>query len=126
MPVCSAGSCGRLVQSQSQGQVADARMTVAARPLHGRGKRVRVDRVKDLFERHANLETGQVRAEAEVRAVTEGKVRVGLTPQEEGVRLVEAPRVPVRRTLPHHHLLSGADAFAAELAGSGRRPALGR
>src|ERR1700684_2234964 len=80
MPVCSAVCCGHLVPPQRQ--VADTGMTVAACPLHGSGKRERVDRLQDLFEGHAHLEAGQVRAEAEVRAVTEGQVRVGLTLQD--------------------------------------------
>ena len=100
-------------------------MTVAARPLHGRRERERVDRGEDLFERHTDFEAGQVRAEAEVRAVTEGQVWVGLTLQDERIRFVEASRIPIGRSFPHHHLLSGTDALPTELACSGRRPALG-
>src|SRR3984885_10253625 len=105
--------------------MADTGVPVAARPLRRRGKSERLDRLEDFFQDHADLEAGQVRAEAEVDAVAEGQVRVGVALYEERVRFVEAPRIPVGRALPDYDLLPGADARATQLAPGGRGPALG-
>jgi hypothetical protein len=55
---------------------------------------------------HADLEAGKVRADTEVCTVPEREVWVGITPQHEAIWIVEMPRVPVGRSLPHGIVLN--------------------
>ena len=64
---------------QPQREVADARVAVAASHCGGAASVNDSTDREYLLEGHANFEAGEVCAEAEVHAVTEGQVRVGLT-----------------------------------------------
>ena len=79
-----------------------------------------------LLERDADFEAGQVGTEAEVDAMTEREVRVGITAQLERVRVRETAGVPVGGSLPDHDLLARPDHVTTELARGGRRPPFGR
>src|ERR1700728_754897 len=96
--------------------MADARMPIATGPLHRSGELVGVERVQHLFERHPDLEAGQVRAQAEVGAVAEREVRIRVACEAELVRRDELPLVAVGRALPDHDLLPGFNGLAAEPA----------
>ena len=79
------------------------------RPLRRTGQLERRHSAEHLFERDPDLQAGQVGAQAEVDAVPERQVRVGIAAEGEAVRVGEAPLVAVGRALPHHHLLSRRD-----------------
>jgi hypothetical protein len=53
-------------------------VAIAASPLHGRRKCEIVDRPEYFFERDADFEASEVRAEAEVGAVPERQMWIGV------------------------------------------------
>ena len=72
-------------------------------------------RAAQLVEHHADLEPGQVRAQAVMHAVTEAEMRVRVAREIEAERIGEHVLVAVRGRLPEHHLVAGAHRLAAEL-----------
>ncbi len=71
--------------------------------------------VEELFEQHADLHPGEVRAEAEVRAApAERHVLVRGPLDVEAHRVVEDALVAVGRYVPDDDLVAGGDGLAAE------------
>ena len=69
----------------------------------------------ELGEHHADLEAGQLRAEAEVRAeATEGDLRAWLAGDVEPLRGVEHRLVAVGRQVVHRHPVTGLDPLAGK------------
>src|SRR6185295_9534794 len=63
------------------------------------------DASEQLFERDADLEPGEMRAEAAMEAARERDVRVGPAVEVDGERIVEGLWVEVRCRPRHDHLL---------------------
>ena len=68
------------------------------------------------------LHPGERRADAEVSAVAEAEVRVGMAPDVEALRIGELRRITIGRGEHAHDLLARLDGLAAEVEIGGRGP----
>lgn len=66
-----------------------------------------------------------MRTQAEVLAVGEAEVAIGMAADVEAVGLVEHRRVAVARSRPEHHPVTLGDLLATEVGLDRRRPGLG-
>src|SRR5262245_4314524 len=74
------------------------------------------DAARDLAEHHAHLAAREVRSEAVVRAgAAEADVLVRRARDVEAIGVAEDVLVAVRRVVPEHDLLAGADLLAGQL-----------
>src|SRR5262245_14633322 len=100
--------------ARAHGQLPDAGVSVAARPLDGSGGLVAGEGGEGRPEHDAHLEPRQIRAEAEVHAVAEGEMRVRLAPDVELHGALEDELIAVRRALPIEDLVAGLDGVAVD------------
>src|SRR6478609_10694382 len=96
----------------------DARMPIAARPLHRLDQSPRREPRQQLLEQHTQLQTREVRTQAVVHTLTEPQVWVGLTRDIERVGIIEYQRIAVGRTLPDLHLLARLDLVTPQRRGT--------
>src|SRR5262245_55531213 len=111
---------------QPQRQMAATGVAVTARPLDRAGDLEAREAAEQGAEHDAHLEPRQTGAEAEMHAMTEPQMRIGLAPHVELHRMREDALVAVRRPLPEQHLVTRPDRLTAELGRPRGGAALGR
>src|SRR3954447_5562557 len=93
----------------------DPGVAVAARPLNITRSFDAGERRQQLLEHDADLEPGEVRAEAVVQAVTEADVCVRVAAEVEPHRVGEDRLVAIRGSLPDQDLVPRLDHDVAQL-----------
>ena len=97
---------------------------VRAQPVDGPDELHVGDAGEQFLEEHLQLQSGELGAEAQVRAVAaERDVVVRRAPDVEAVGLGELGVVVVRRHEPHHHFVARADPTPAQFCVDGGRAA---
>src|SRR3954454_4339143 len=109
-----------------QRQMTDSRVAIASGPLDVAGALDARERRQQLLEHDADLEPGEVRAEAVVQAVSEPDVRVRVPAEFEQHRVLEDRLVAIRGSLPDQDLVPRLDHDVTQLGRTRGRPALRR
>src|SRR5687767_13866372 len=99
-------------------------MLVAAGPLDGAVELGAADSIEQALEDQPHLQPCKRCAQAEMRPVAEGQMRIGVAADLERERLAEHVFVAIRRRPPERHLVAGSDVLTAELRVARRGPAV--